>query len=368
MYPWTTAQGALPYQHIRSLMDDGRVLGGKKEHLQPSSLDLSLSDEIYRMRGTYLPRIGERVRDLIAHGALYRTTFAQPLELNGIYLCRLNEALVLPQEIGGSANNKSSSGRVNLRARLLADGVQAFDHVPHGYAGELWAEIVPRSFPVKLLPGEQLNQLRFFTTDMRLSAEAHRQTRIAQRLLCDANGNSVLSVGGKDAGLAMTVDLSGHEIVGYRSAATTCRVLDFSRRDHDTEDFFTPILRNNEQEIILRRDEFYILSTKEGIRVPPMFAVEMVPYDVGKGEFRSHYAGFFDPGFGYGAQGELSGMCAVLEVFPQDNDVVLRDGQPVCTMVYEHVAELPEVTYGDARLGSNYSAQRGPRLSKHFAQ
>lgn len=354
-------------QHIRVLMEKGHVFGAHALHLQPSSLDLSISDEIYRMQGTFLPRRGERVRDIIKEGALFQTNLSQPLELNGIYLIRLNETMALPPEIFAYTNNKSSSGRVNLQTRLVVDGVDEFDKLPRGHVGELWLEVVPKSFPVKLTAGERLNQMRFFTSDTRLSTDEHMTGHMQHHFLCDQDGkpiyNESLARGG---GITMSIDLSSEEIIGYKCTPTTCRVLDFARRDHDPLEFFEPIRRPKNGQIVMKRDEFYIFVTKEGIRVPLEYAVEMAPYDVSKGEFRSHYAGFFDPGFGFGPNGDVFGTPGVLEVFTHDNDFVLRDGQPICKMVYERLAEKPEIAYGSSALSSNYFGQRGPRLSKHF--
>ncbi len=365
---FSTLSGALAYQHIRSLIDARHIFGASPTHLQPSSLDLSLSQEIYRMRGSYLPRTGERVRTLIKEGSLYETSFNEPLELNSIYLVRLNETLVLPPSIYAFTNNKSSTGRVNLQTRLLLDGVSAFDSIPAGYTGELWLEIIPKSFPVKLCPGERLNQIRFFASDTRLSTEEHLQFHAEEGFLFDAQQKKVFSPQhARASGITMSIDLTSQDIIGYVCRPTNGKVLDYQRRDYASHDFFSPIFRTKKEELVLQKEDFYILVTKEGIRVPPHYAVEMAPYDVGKGEFRSHYAGFFDPGFGYRADGSVMGSPAVLEVFTHDNDFILRDGQPICTMVYEKLSALPEVCYGEQGLGSNYFAQRGPKLSKHFS-
>ncbi len=361
--------GALAYQHIRALLDAQNIFGSLTAHIQPSSLDTSLSDEVYRMRGSYLPRQGERIRSIIREGALYRTSLTSPLELNGIYLVRLHETFVLPPNIFAYANNKSSTGRINLQTRLLVDGVSEFDTIPQGYTGELWLEIIPKSFPVKLDVGERLNQVRFFASDTRLTSEEHAKHHAHEGFLFDPEGNPVFaSHASRTQGITMSVDLACGDIVGYTCRPTSGRVLEYRRRDHAVQDFFSPIFRPSNGEIVLHRDDFYIIVTKEGIRVPPAYAAEMAPYDVGKGEFRSHYAGFFDPGFGYRADGSLFGSPAVLEVFTHDNDFILRDGQPICSMIYERLSAIPEVIYGDSALSSNYFGQRGPRLSKHFSQ
>lgn len=361
--------GTLAYQHIQALLDHGHVIGVNREHLQPSSVDLSISDEVYRMKGTFLPHPQERVRDLIAHGSLYRTSLDHPLELNCVYLIRLNESLALPDRVFGRTNNKSSTGRVNLQTRLVVDGVSSFDFAPRGYRGELWLEVIPKSFPVKLTAGERLNQLRFFTEDTILSEREYTAAYQQYGLLRGMNQVTLPApqFTGKQ-GITMTIDLSGQDIVGYKCHPTSGVVLDYSRRDYDPMEFFEAIPRPRDGQFIMKRDEFYIFVTKESIRVPNEFAVEMMAYDVSKGEFRSHYAGFFDPGFGYGMNGEILGTQAVLEVFTHDNDFVLRDGQPICQMVYERLIEPTTLSYGDPKLSSNYYRQIGPRLSKHFKQ
>lgn len=355
-------------QHIRQLINEGMVQHAPESHLQPSSLDLSLSDEIYRMRGTFLPRRGEKIREILNEGVLYRTSLDHPLELFGIYLVRLDQTLSLPETVYAVTNNKSSSGRINLQTRLLVDGTARFDTVPRGYKGEVWLEIIPKSFPVKLSFGERLNQMRFFTHDARLTAQEHFALLDRSELLCDLSGNALkadMALVDHD-GIAMSVDLTSEDIVGYKCSPTACRVLDYSRRDLDPLEFFEPIMRPKNRQYVLKRGDFYIFVTKEGLRVPGNYAVEMEAYDPTKGEFRSHYAGFFDPGFGFGQNGEVRGTPAVLEIFTHDNDFILRDGQPICKMVYERLASAAEVMYGDTKLASNYYRQQGPRLSKHF--
>jgi dCTP deaminase len=359
----------LAIQHIRSLIDQGHIKEARDENLQPSSLDLSISGEVYRMRGTFLPRKGESVRTLLDDGILFPVSLTQPLELNGVYLARLNESLDLPENIYAVTNNKSSSGRVNLQTRLIVNGFPAFDQVPRGYQGELWLEIIPKSFPVQLSYGERLNQMMFHSGDTRLTLDEYHLYDQTYGLLRDANEQPLpLPEMLTQHGISMSIDLSSQEIIGYKCTPTTTKVLDYSSSDHNPLDFFEAIPRPSNGQFIMKRDEFYIFATKEGIRVPREFAVEMAPYDVSMGEFRSHYAGFFDPGFGFGSEGETLGMPAVLEVFTHDQDFVLRDGQPICRMIYEKLTAPAEVYYGDPKLSSNYYKQIGPRLSKHFRQ
>lgn len=360
--------GAIPIQLIRQMIESGYIKNAKEENLQPSSIDLTITDEIYRMKGSYLPRRGEQIREIIEAGSLIKASLDQPLELNSIYLIRLNEELNFPEEIYAYTNNKSSTGRINLQTRLIVNGAPTFDMIPKGYQGDLWLEVVPKSFPVKLAAGEKLNQMRFFNADTRLSQLEHRLAYDKHNLFYNEKGepippNEDIFSGN---GLTMTVDLTSQELIGYKCVPTATKILDYSARDLNPEDFFEPIMRPTDESIVLRRSDFYILSTKEFIRVPNEYAVEMIAYDPSKGEFRSHYAGFFDPGFGYGKNGVIKGTPGVLEVFTHDNDFVLRDGQPICRMMYESLAEPAEIVYGDESLSSNYYAQRGPRLSKHF--
>ena len=366
---FTEVRGALAIQHIRDLIRQGHVKESREENLQPSSLDLSLSGEIYRMRGTFLPRRNESVRSLLDDGILFPVSLGQPLELNGIYLARLNESLDLPENIYAVTNNKSSSGRVNLQTRLIVNGFPAFDQVPRGYKGELWLEIIPKSFPVLLSYGERLNQMMFNTGGAQLTNDEYKFFDQTYGFLRDHMTQPLpLPEMMTQLGVSMSIDLVSEEVIGYKCSPTTTKVLDFKRRDHEPEAFFEPILRPKNGQLVMKRDEFYIFSTKEGIRVPREFSVEMAPYDVGMGEFRSHYAGFFDPGFGFGGNGETLGTPAVLEIFTHDQDFVLRDGQPICRMIYERLTAPAEVFYGDPSLMSNYYKQSGPRLSKHFRQ
>ncbi|PJA47697.1 2'-deoxycytidine 5'-triphosphate deaminase [Candidatus Uhrbacteria bacterium CG_4_9_14_3_um_filter_36_7] len=362
--------GALPIQKIQNLIQTRSIIGVKEDHpVQPSSIDLSISNEIYRMRGSFLPQKGESVRDILREGILFPTSLDIPLELQGIYLVRLQETLDLPVDIHAYANNKSSSGRINLQTRLIADGVPQFDKIPPGYQGELWLEIIPKSFPVKLKTGEYLNQIRFFQGDARLSQQEHFELHKTQRLLYNIDGKPLpeetLII--DPDGLTTTIDLSSQQIIGFKSTPTTCRLLDYTQRDLNPFDFFEPIYRPKNGQVVMRRGEFYIFVTKEFLRVPLGFAMEITPYNPSSGEFRSHYAGFFDPGFGFGNKGEILGTPAVLEIFTYDNDFILRDGQSICKIVYERLIEPSLISYGDPCLGSHYFNQRGPQLSKHFS-
>lgn len=360
--------GAYPSQSIERLIKGDLVLGADEDNLQPASLDLSISDEIYKMKGIFLPRKNEKISEIVKEGALYKTDLEKPLECEGVYMIKLNESLNLSSQIFALTNNKSSSGRINLQVRLLADGVSKFDKVPRGYKGDLWVLVSPKSFAVKLKPGNLLNQMMFFDVDARLSEKEHRALYKKYDLFFNKDINSLdcgeveFDSGG---GLTMTVDLD-QDIVGYKCIPQAEKMLDFNNFKHDPLDFFEPINRPKNGTVVLKRDHFYVLSTKEFVRVPKEYAMEMIAYDTSKGEYRSHYAGFIDPGFGYGDKGEIKGTPLVLEVFTNDNDFILRDGQPICKVVYESLVESPQLVYGVGGLGSHYHTQRGPRLSKHF--
>lgn len=360
--------GAFPSQYIARMIAEGQVVGGGPHRIQPSSLDLTITDDVYKMKGVFLPRAGEPITELLREGALFRWDLEKPLEARGIYLLRVHETLALRPTVYARANNKSSTGRVNLQARLLGDGIPRFDALPKGYHGALWLLVIPRSFAIQLHAGDTLNQLRFFNTETTLSVAELTALYAEDALLHTGNGIHLAPEHVEfDAhgGLTLTVDLD-QPTVGYKCRGGSGVLLDFHASDHDPADFFEVIPRPKNGHLLLRRDEFYILSTRECIRVPPAFACEMVAYDPSRGEFRSHYAGFIDPGFGYGRAGEIPAAPLVLEMLLQDDDVILRHGQPVCKVVYERLADSPERTYGSDATGSHYALQRGPRLSKHF--
>ncbi len=360
------SQGALPYQTIQAMIEQGAITSHNPAALQPASLDLSLTEEIYRMRGSYLPRKGESIRDIIQRGSLFAHDIGKPLEYNGIYLIRVAERLKLPANVHAITSNKSSSGRINLRARLIADGVPRFDDIPAGFEGTLWLEVIPKSFPVLVHVGDRINQMRFYDGDARLSAQEHRALFADQHLLRSLDGQKIAPtedyVG---RGVTMTIDLQSQERIGWRAKTVPEAVLDTAQFNHDPQLFFEQIERPHSGEIVLHPGDFYILSTKERILVPPTYAAEMVSYDASKGEFRSHFAGFFDPGWGWREQEEERGTIGVLEVETYGNPFVLRDGQPICLMVFEHMTETPTKLYG-SDLKSNYSAQQGPKLAKWF--
>ncbi|MCF6227404.1 MAG: 2'-deoxycytidine 5'-triphosphate deaminase [Planctomycetes bacterium] len=366
--------GTLPSQNIEQLIEQGAVRSSADiatGQIQPSSLDLTLSVEAYSMPGSLLPLKGERVRDLIERYSRFNVDLRNPTVLirDNVYLVRLRESFNLPAMIAAYANNKSSTGRIDLQTRVVCDGSPRYDKVPAGYEGDVWLEIISKSFDVTVRNGDSLNQTIFYNGRDILDAAALAELSAEYSLLYSPDGEklSAEQVGGQsidEPGLLMTLDLN-QDIVGYVSRKNY-RPVDLAKiNEHDAEAFFEPIPRPKDGTIFLSRDAFYIFSTYEYVAVPPDYAVEMLPYDTRAGEFRAHYAGFFDPGFGYGAEGEVKGTPAVLEVRPYEDDLIVRHRQPVCKMAYEKLTARPEKLYG-VQVKSNYAAQRGPRLSKFF--
>ncbi|MBX3475092.1 MAG: 2'-deoxycytidine 5'-triphosphate deaminase [Planctomycetes bacterium] len=376
-------RGTLPSQEIEALVAAGAVrsaAGIAPEQVQPSSLDLSLSVEAYSMTGSLLPLGNEKVRDLIERFARYPINLREPAVLvrDNVYLVRLRENFALPDDVAAYANNKSSTGRIDLQTRVICDGNPRYDKVPQGYSGELWLEVIPKSFDVRLRNGDCLNQVILYRGRDVLDApqmlklfgqpEGRRKAR-SSGILHDASGNTLgMDAVADDGALLMTLDLN-QDIVGYvAKKSLKPKPIDLAAiGSHEPDDYFEPIKKPRDGALFLRQNAFYIFSTFEYISVPPDYAVEMLPYDTSAGEFRAHYAGFFDPGFGYGKEGEVKGTPAVLEVRPYEDDLIVRHRQPVCKMAYERLTARPDKLYG-VGVKSNYATQRGPRLSKFFRQ
>jgi len=335
---------------------------------QPASLDLRLGKEAYRVRASFLPGRGRSVKEHLESLAPERIALTGPgavLERGIVYIARLAESLALLPSVSGAANPKSSTGRLDIFTRLIVDGAEAFDEVPLGYRGELWLEISPRSFSVRVHEGSRLSQIRFRSRnsqqmgrhDFTLSDDRLRERHAASPLV---DGELTTR-----EGVLLRVDLggAGEEIVGYR-AIKNSSVIDVNRvKGYAAEDFWEPIRARAGGRLILDPDEFYILASRERMQIPADLAAEMAPIDPAIGEFRVHYAGFFDPGFGQGASGAPSAR-AVLEVRCRDVPFLLEDGQPVGRLLYEELAGAADELYGATSV-SNYQGQ-GLKLSKHF--
>ncbi len=354
--------GVLPAQAIRALIGAGAVAADHPvgpEMIQPASLDLRLGDHAFRVRASFLPGAGRRIADRLHDFAMHRIdlTPGAVLETGCVYVVPLMERLVLPPDLSAAANAKSSTGRLDLFTRLIADGGTEFDRVEAGYAGPLYAEISPRSFSVLVRPGARLNQLRFRRGRAALDDVALAALH-AERGLVDTPPHI-------DGGLGFSVDLAprGVEPVGWRAKPHSA-LIDLDRIGaYAPLDFWDPVFPRAGGGIILDPGAFYILVSREAVHVPPDFAAEMAPYLAMVGEFRVHYAGFFDPGFGHAPAGG-AGARGVLEVRCHEAPFALEHGQIVGRLVYERMAEVPDILYG-AGLGSNYQGQ-GLKLSKHF--
>ena len=375
--------GILPSQLIGHLIADGAVRADEPiqpELIQPASLDLRLGAAAHRVRASFLPSAGGTVMERIEHLHMHTIDLRDMPPLGGdpvlergcVYIVPLMERLKLPKGVSGAANPKSSTGRLGVFTRLIADGVPEFDRVPPGYEGPLYAEISPRTFSILARQGDRLSQIRFRrgnprSTDSQLRA-LHGQARLV-------HGTSHANIAD---GLSISVDLVGEtqernrseNIVGYKARHNT-RVIDLRKiGKYEPKEFWEPIYAsdagvNRDRYIILNPDDFYILASSERVSVPPEYAAELVPYDAQVGEFRVHYAGFFDPGFGHtGVRGK--GTRAVLEVRSRDVPFVLEHGQIVGRLAYERLTIAPQKTYGRS-IGSSY-VQQGLALSKHFKQ
>jgi dCTP deaminase len=331
------------------------------DQVQPASLDLRLGKKAYRVRASFLPGRNHTVQDRLAQLSFHEIDLGTGaiLETGSVYIAELLEGLALPQDLSAAANPKSSTGRIDVFTRVITDRSQEFDTIGAGYTGSLYAEISPRTFPVLVRTGTRLSQLRLRKGEVRLSdAELHALHQ-RERVVTSAEPSI-------QDGVAVSVDLAGFgpdNLVGYRAKRHTGLVDVDKPGSCRIADFWEPLYADASRTLILDPGQFYILASKEAVHVPPDYAAEMVPFDPLVGEFRVHYAGFFDPGFGHaGAGGE--GARAVLEVRSRDVPFILEDGQIVGRLVYERMAERPDILYG-AGAGSNYQAQ-GLKLSKHF--
>jgi len=335
--------GILPSQAIRALVASDEVKLAEPllaNQLQPASLDLRLGNVAYRVRASFLPGRDEKVAAKLDDLQLHAISLSQGavLETGCVYVAPLLESLALPDDLCAATNPKSSTGRLDVFTRVIADGVSAFDQIPAGYRGPLYAEICPQTFPVVVRKGSRLSQIRFRSGGM--EPKPVQDVPLSVDLAGDADG-----------------------LVGYRAKRHTGLVDVDQVGACATLDYWEPIYARGKKRLILDPDQFYILASKEAVHVPPDQAAEMVPFNPLVGEFRVHYAGFFDPGFGHAEAGG-EGSRAVLEVRSHKVPFILDDGQTIGRLVYERLTDTPELLYG-RDLASHYQAQ-GLKLSKHF--
>ncbi|MBO6758379.1 MAG: 2'-deoxycytidine 5'-triphosphate deaminase [Roseibium sp.] len=358
--------GILPAHMIEALFEDGAIMSAHPPvdgQIQPASLDLRLGETAYRVRASFLPGPHVSVASKLDALELHKISLTDGavLETGCVYIVPLQESLALPDDISATANPKSSTGRLDVFTRVIADGGLAFDTVPSGYHGPLFAEISPLTFPILARFGSRLSQIRFRRGSSVIPDPDLKEIQATQTLVSGGNER----IGG---GVQLSIDLEGDgsgSLVGYRAKHHSGLIDVDLTGAQDPLDYWEPIHRRGAPELILDPNEFYILVSQEAVHVPPDFAAEMVPFDPLVGEFRVHYAGFFDPGFGHAGAGGI-GSRAVLEVRSHDVPFIVEHGQTVGRLVYEKMAERPRRLYGDG-IGSNYQGQ-ALKLSKHFIQ
>jgi dCTP deaminase len=366
--------GVLPAQELEKAIAREWIRSDQykipRDSIQPASLDLRLGDYAYALRCSFLPDTESKVEDKMADLAFHKIDLRDgaPLERDRPYLVPLIEELALPSDIRAKANPKSSTGRLDVFTRVITDGNPSFDEIRPGYRGKLYLEIVPRSFAIHVRQGLALNQLRLFTGDARLRDDEIRAVHEEFPLLY----HDRLSLKASDLmvsdGLFLSVDLSGppDRIVGYRAKKNSLPI-DLARvHGYGWRDYWEPVFPETGSRIVLEPEIFYLLLSAEGACIPPAYAAEMTAYDPTAGELRTHYAGFFDPGFGFDRHGGRHGTKAALEVRARDVSFMVEHRQPICKLAFERMLEEPAVLYGED-LGSNYQGQE-TMLSKHFVE
>ena len=367
-------EGVLPNQYLEAAVAAGIIDAGSfkimRDNIQPASLDLRLGDVAYRIRCSFLPAretVERRVKDFVVDELDLRREGAV-LETNRPYLIPLKETLALPAEIRGKANPKSSTGRADVFTRVITDESSRFDEIAPGYEGRLYLEVGPLSFPIRVREDLSLNQLSLAVGRAELSDDevrAHHETEPI--LFADGKPVPVTNLAlshGLFLGLNLRGDGNGR--VGYR-ARESAPLLDMGRATEtpvDAEPYWETVRREEGDRVILSPRHFYLLMSHEAVSIPPTLAAEMTAYDPTSGELRTHYAGFFDPGFGFDPSGKLQGSTAALEVRAHDVPFMVEDQQKVCKLTFERMLEPPTLLYGQG-IGSNYQGQT-ETLGKHF--
>jgi len=365
-------QGVLPSQLLGDAVHAGWLDAGELRippaNIQPASVDLRLGERAYRIRCSFLPgdkEVEHKVKDFVVDELDLRREGAV-LETGRPYLVPLAESLSLPSFVRAKANPKSSTGRLDVFTRVVSDYSYRFDEISDGYQGPLYVEIVPLSFAVRVRQGLALNQLRLMVGRATLGDDDLRVLHAEDPLLYVGDrpaSDRELATGG---GLFLSLDLSGGRgaSVGYRAKEHTL-ALDMAKpRTHRVDDYWEEVRAEDEGRAVLAPERFYLLLSRESVRIPPHLACEMTAYDPTSGELRTHYAGFFDPGFGYDPTGQLKGSRAALEVRAHDVPFMIEHGQQVCKLTFEKMVSPPAKLYG-RDIGSNYQGQLDT-LGKHF--
>ena len=368
----TLSNGVLVDTDLQHLFASNHLITGKplvEGQIQPASLDLRLGKIAYRIQAGFLPGSRRTVKECLPDLCMTELDLTKPqlFERGAVYLVPLQESLALPPHIEGGTSPKSSTGRLDIFVRLLTDNAATYDTVAPGYTGPLYVEISPLTFPIIIREGDRLNQLRLRQGDVRVSdaelTTLHKEIPLLRQQ----------EIAQMAQGLWISIDLHGNQtnskgdnpVVGYKAKHHT-QPIDLARiNGYQWSNFWEPITRANSKPLILYPEEFYIFASSEGICVPPSHAAELVAYDTRVGEIRVHYAGFFDPGFGYNLNAPTTnGTTAVLEVRAHDVPCVLEHGQPIGRFLYEKLLQNPTRTYG-SEIGSNY-ANQGLKLAKQF--
>jgi dCTP deaminase len=372
--------GVLPYEAIRQMMREEQITAPLEidlAQIQPASLDLRLGTRAYRVRASFLPGSDAPVMDKVTQmdgEPSIDLTRGVTLERDEVYVIELMERVALPGDVWALANPKSSTGRLDVLTRLITDKGTEFDQIRRGYNGKLYVEVAPKTFPVIVRAGSRLNQIRFLRgvseRDIPSVASTELEQRYEQGQLVGLRDHKLRPwrTAVRNSLVSVTIDLRGsepHSVIGHKAKRHTPKIDIDSIRQYDPSDFWEPISYHKREHLILDPDEFYILATCEEVGVPPDWAAEMVPYYTRSGEYRVHYAGFFDPGFGWDHEARrAAGSKAVLEVRSHEVPFVLEHGQVVGWLRYERMSSPPLKVYG-AGLKSNYQNQ-GLALSKHF--
>ena len=368
--PLSTADGILPESQLQAAFDRGQISVQEpllEGQIQPASLDLRLGRRAWRIQASFLPGLGQTVMDKIDKFSMYELdlTDGAVLETGCVYIVELMESLALPESLSATANPKSSTGRLDVFTRLITDGAVEFESVAAGYNGPLYAEISPRTFSVMVRPGSRLSQLRLRRGQQVLDDAGHAALQ-ARHQLVRFDDETIVSI---NDGIGLSVNLVPQEttgLVGWR-ARKHAGLIDVDKpASQPAARFWEAVTEADlfKGGLVLNPDEFYILASQEFVIVPAEYAAEMRAYDTRVGEFRAHYAGFFDPGFGMSEIGAAPTR-AVLEVRSHDVPFLIEQGQTVCRLVYEPMSVPPKQLYGATGSGSNYQSQ-GLKLAKHF--
>ncbi len=359
--------GALPSQHLFSLIGDHFIVADRS-NIKPASLDLTIGDEIYEIEGTFQVQQGSSVYSVLQQIKKKKLLPHHPLRKNRYYIVKINEVFNFPSSVYGYANPKSTTGRLDIHARLLADGVPQYDAISSGFRGDCWILIKPQSFSILLKPGTSLNQMRLFYSDRRLNKFALEAMMQREGLLFTPQGERMfykdMQIQDSPDSIVLCLDVKKGdkgEPIGYR-AKNTAEVIEYDKK-YKAGDFFEAIETDQNGRILLCKDSFSILSSIEHVSVPQSLACEMASIDDRFGEFRSHYAGFIDPGWGWLPNGSATGRPLTLEVRTFEK-MYAYHGQPIARIKFEELADVPEINYDS--IPSNYTKQSKAKLAKQF--